>query len=136
MKEDLIQLLQNHRSEAQGIYIPQDLNDYVAKLAQFARILTIYEENVLQGFIAYYRNDPDKKNAFLSMVLVCEKAQGKGLGKLLMDAAIRDVLQSGFENFALEVLKTNERAKRIYENYGFEVVDEKEKLFIMKMHLS
>ena len=44
---------------------------------------------------------------------------GKGLGKPLLDAAVRTLAKQGFQNVLLWVLENNHRARAFYEKAGF-----------------
>lgn len=44
---------------------------------------------------------------------------GKGYGRLLLDAVVRELGQLGFHNVFLRVLEENTRARRFYEKADF-----------------
>jgi len=46
---------------------------------------------------------------------------GRGVGGMLMDAAINTAQSAGYKQIELEVASDNERAIRLYERFGFEV---------------
>ena len=50
-------------------------------------------------------------------IYVLQEAQGLGIGRKMMDAAIKAL--SGYNTVALWVLKGNEKAIGFYEHYGF-----------------
>ena len=45
--------------------------------------------------------------------------QGRGIGRMLMDEALRHLRLAGAERVFLQVWEENERAVRLYESYGF-----------------
>ena len=46
---------------------------------------------------------------------------GRGIGSMLMDAAVQTAQSAGYAQIELEVAADNERAIRLYERFGFEV---------------
>lgn len=52
---------------------------------------------------------------------VAPTAQGSGLGRVLVTAAVEEARQRGYRKVALRVLAPNTPARRIYEACGFEV---------------
>ena len=44
---------------------------------------------------------------------------GCGVGKAIMDKAVEDIFNNGFEKAYLWVFERNKRARRFYEKYGF-----------------
>ena len=52
-------------------------------------------------------------------IAVDPEHRGKGFSKLLMDAALADVIQRGAETVLLEVRASNAAAIGLYEKYGF-----------------
>jgi GNAT superfamily N-acetyltransferase len=53
-------------------------------------------------------------------VYVLPEYWGEGAGRLLMEAALRRLRESGYEEVVLWVLATNERARRFYEAAGWQ----------------
>lgn len=134
MIDDLKELILKHNSLAEGIYIPYNVDEYIVKIKNNAVINTYYIENSLKGFIAYYINDP-QKNAFLTMLLIDKSYQGKKIGKLFLESAIRDLKNRQFNSFALEVLKNNYKAISLYEQLGFKTEIDRGNLWLMRLNL-
>lgn len=135
MKQELIQILNDHNSKGDGIYIPTDIEKYVEKLLNNATIVPYIENNSIQAFIAYYKNDHLLENSFLTMLLVSKKVQGKGLGRMLLELSIKDVENNGFKKYKLEVLKDNAKAKALYEKYGFVITENRGEIWLMEKTL-
>lgn len=136
MKEDILKLLKANNRAEDGIYIPQDLENYVDKIIQFSKIIAIYENGMFQGFISYYKNDPNKKIGFLSMLFIDKAFQSYGTGSILLKTAIEDLKKNLFTIYKLEVLKTNETAFKLYTKFGFKVIEEKKELLLMELQLN
>jgi ribosomal protein S18 acetylase RimI-like enzyme len=59
----------------------------------------------------------------LESLAVSETERGKGTGKKLLDATIEHARMKGFSRIRLEVVETNNGAKRLYEKFGFKEVN-------------
>ena len=46
---------------------------------------------------------------------------GRGVGGILMEAAIQTAMSAGYKQIELEVAADNARAIRLYERFGFEI---------------
>ena len=53
-------------------------------------------------------------------ISIKEKAGGLGLGKLLMEKALEQAKENGFEQVELGVFEDNPRARHLYEKLGFQ----------------
>ncbi len=59
-------------------------------------------------------------SAHLEAIAVSEKAEGKGVGKALLEAAEAGARERGALSMSLHVFATNARARRIYERADFD----------------
>ena len=73
----------------------------------------VYEESKVIGYCAYFNNE-------IRALYVLPGHRGRGIGKQMFEFMLNEII----ENPILFVAKTNNHAKKIYEKYGFEVVDE------------
>ena len=135
MKEDILKLLDANNRKEDGIYIPQELDNYVNKLIKNSRIIAVQENGEFQGFISYYKNDPENKLGYLSMLLINKESQSYGTGSFLLKTAIEDLKKELFSVFQLEVLKTNVKAINLYRKFGFKVIKENGDLLLMELEL-
>ena len=79
--------------------------------------LYVYEEDgIVKGYIDWWIT---YEQAQLANIAVARDSWGKGIGWQLLEFCIRNAVESGCENLSLEVRVSNERAKRLYERYGF-----------------
>jgi len=62
------------------------------------------------------------REAYFGMV-VLDRFQGQGIGKMFLEECIKDVLRKGLRRINLEVCKENRRAIHLYKSVGFRVVD-------------
>jgi len=81
------------------------------------------EAGVALGFIHVRENRDEiseEMRGTIPLLAVCEKAQGRGIGKLLMQAAEDWTKAQGLRLLHLEVFAANKHAKDFYQNLGFE----------------
>ena len=123
MREELIGLLQDLNEESKGSLIQTGIESYVDKIIENASIITIYKNKQLQAFIAFYDNDVQKENAFLTMLAVKKETGNMGYGKMLLELSIKELTKTGFRKYGLEVNNENYRAINLYKKYGFEEVN-------------
>ncbi|MGB4205607.1 MAG: GNAT family N-acetyltransferase [Bacteroidales bacterium] len=135
MKDELIKLLSSHNSADNGIFIPVKLEDYVEKIIENAQIISLSEKGRVIAFIAYYNNDLNKKDAYLTMILVDKEYQSRGIGRNLLEFALKDLKKMKFESFKLEVLKSNQKAISFYKLYGFSIIEDRGDLLLMEMKI-
>ena len=136
MKEQLYSLLRENNSKNQGINILIPLQQYVEKICLHSTIIPYHVSNEMKGVVSYYNNDNEGEKAFLTLLLIKEDYQGKGLGKFLLEISIKDLKGKGFKYFSLEVLKNNIRAIKLYEAYGFEKKEDRGELWLMEKKLT
>lgn len=132
MKEQLISLLSKNNSKERGIFIPISVEEYVSKITKYSTIIPYIQQGEIVAFISYYNNDAAKENSFLTMLLVSEQCQGRGIGKSLIELSLRDVEKAGFKNYSLEVLKSNSNAIALYKSYGFNIKEDKGEIWVME----
>ena len=84
------------------------------------------EDGIINGFALYYIRYSTWKGCrmYLEDILVTEKARGRGLGKLLMDALIDEATERKFHGITWQVLNWNEPALNFYRKYNAHLDDE------------
>jgi ribosomal protein S18 acetylase RimI-like enzyme len=63
---------------------------------------------------------------------VAEEFRRRGVGRALLDAAIREATARGARRLTLRVLAPNEPARRLYESAGFVVEGVQRELFLLE----
>lgn len=116
MKNEIIKLINKYQEE---LLIPIPLDIYVEKISSNANIINFYESKLI-AFIAFYCNDINNRVGFITMILVDKEFQKKGIGQLLLDAAINRLQYSEFSVCELKVLKSNRKAIDFYKRNMFE----------------
>lgn len=67
--------------------------------------------------------------ADVQTMAVTEQARGRGYGKLLLTALIREAQTRGAEHMFLEVREDNPVAVRLYEAHGFQTIGRRERYY-------
>ncbi|MBP5325810.1 MAG: ribosomal protein S18-alanine N-acetyltransferase [Pseudobutyrivibrio sp.] len=99
---------------------PWSLDSYKEALdSDHAFIMVADEAGVCVGFAVFYLTAPESE---LPDIVVSESYRGRGIGKLLLDASIRQLSLRGVDTVFLEVRVSNERARTLYEKMGFEEI--------------
>lgn len=83
--------------------------------------LVLIEDDTFIGTSSYCKSrfsDFEDFGEIVSIYLL-PQYMGKGYGKYLLDAAVRELAQLGFHDIFLWVLEDNLRARRFYEKAGF-----------------
>lgn len=79
------------------------------------------EDDVL-GYVEVQRLPPERCKHVANLAIgVRPGAQGRGLGKALMEAAVRHAVRTDIERLQLYVRADNPRAVGLYRAFGFEV---------------
>ncbi|MEH7746198.1 GNAT family N-acetyltransferase [Neobacillus drentensis] len=74
---------------------------------------------VLNGF----RVIDGQKTSWNGGTGIATEYRGKGVSKMLMEAALNVYAEEGVEVATLEAIKENERAIRLYQRFGYEITD-------------
>ena len=76
-------------------------------------------DGAVEGFALYYIRYSTWKGQrlYLEDLIVTEKMRGKGLGKMLFDALIRETKEKQFSGMVWQVLDWNEPAINFYKKY-------------------
>lgn len=91
-------------------------------------LILVYEEGgEIVGYCGVRRENLRKNRHCSSLVIgVLEAFRGKGIGKQLLDATIRNAATAGIKRIELTVVSENTDAIRLYEKTGFRVEGERE----------
>ena len=73
------------------------------------------------GCVAYYRTD--EQTCELKRLFVRPAFHRRGLGRALMDRAINDSTNAGYETMILDTLKRLEGAQELYDQLGFSEIE-------------
>ena len=99
----------------------KDIVNLSEKIAKRAIVISARKEDKVVGFIAYYRNDDVNRIAYITLIVVHPKFRENGIGKVLLQSAIKDCLNKDYKIIRLEVDNANYNAIKLYQNIGFQI---------------
>lgn len=109
-----------------------DLKTYSEKLSNNSRQICYYIEDELIGMWVLYVNDLKDKTAFIPIICVLEQYHKRGIGGKLYKEAAKYVKKMGFNSFMLEVYRSDDRARAIYQSFGFKIIEKRKDKLILK----
>lgn len=115
--------------------------ELLAKISEKGNVIYAYNEErcgfqkEAMGYCAFYANDAEHGNAYISLLAVRPEYQHMQIGARLLQAACERMQLSGMKYCLLEVRKSNEAAQRFYEKIGFEKIEERGDKYLMKCGL-
>ena len=104
------------------MYSTASLQKSLAKGHQF---LLLKEDNTALGFASYEHNYLDKNVTRLHKLYMLPESQGKGAGRMLIEAIEKLAKENGSDAISLNVNKFN-NAFSFYKKAGYEVVGEED----------
>lgn len=129
-------MIRAEQAQQNGGFISQvDLDGYLQKLKENAEFVTHFSSVDLSAFVAFYCNDPEGENAFITLVLTNPEFRGYGLASSLLKAVLDIVKRRGVSFCGLEVKKNNAAAISVYKKAGFVISEDREDSFLMKVRL-
>lgn len=96
-----------------------DFDIYFRKIDKYASFEKYYVDGNLAGITAYYCNNLESKEAFITLVLVANNFRGLGIAQKLMKNVISAVKLKGFIKCSLEVSLKNSQVIRLYEKLNY-----------------
>lgn len=111
----------------------ENKKELIIKIANNAFIIYAHNNNIL-GYIAFYANDKNTKEAYITLIAVKPGKQNNGIGTNLINECIYTSRKHGMKKLALKVDKDNENAIKFYESNGFMFCgeDDETKQYLMK----
>jgi ribosomal-protein-alanine N-acetyltransferase len=80
-------------------------------------------EGEVLGYSIGALNQKHRDEGWILRLRVHDRWQGRGIGRLLLDQAVRSLAEAGAMRMLLSVSPDNIRAVRLYRNSGFSVVE-------------
>ena len=93
--------------------------EYEIKENSFAKLLIIEENEELIGYIDYWIIFDQ---ATINKICIKEKYRRQGLAQKLLDMCFEDIKENECMVITLEVRKSNEKAIKLYQKNGFDIV--------------
>lgn len=103
------------------IYSDESLINQIQKHEQLFYIA--YEETSVLAFLAIEHNYKDEAVTRIHKIYILPEAQGKGIGKLLIDAVQKFAYENNSTSLSLNVNRFN-KALAFYQKLGFEIIAE------------
>ncbi|TDX87030.1 GNAT family N-acetyltransferase [Epilithonimonas xixisoli] len=100
---------------------------------KYGNCFKILSEGQMAGYIIlvkYFSFEFGGEILFLDELFIKSDFQGKSLGKKALEFVKNYSVENGFKVVLLEIENHNEKAKKLYENYGFQ--NHKRSLMILK----
>lgn len=110
--------------------------DFYSKVFDKDTILLAEEDGQIVGYIQYgdvtlKMEGMTKKDQELQRLYVLASHQGKGIGKSLINAAMKDPRLKKASKIYLDVWEENRGAQKLYKSYGFEEIGKIDEDIIM-----
>lgn len=96
-----------------------NIKKYLLKIDKFSVFEKYYIENNLAGFVSFYCNNEETKEAFITLVLVDKNYRGMSIAQKLIIEVIDIIKEKGFLKCTLEVKADNLNAIKLYSKIGF-----------------
>ena len=107
-----------------------NIDDYSRKLSDNAYFEVAENNSNIDGIIAFYEN---KSEIYIPYVCVSVFKRRMGIADALLNS-VCNYASLVCKPISLEVRVSNIRAIRLYEKFGFKIMNEKESKFYMKRH--
>ena len=134
-KEEVLRLLNRFDDSSDApLHEGLDFDSYSEKLNEYARFVIAYEKEAQMGFIAYYLND-EGKFGYVPQVVVHRDGRHQGIGHKMFGALYEVLKDKAFHALKLEVLKSNQNARRFYEREGFGVIEDHSERILLEKSL-
>lgn len=132
--QDEILKIVNEENQCQcGLFLNIDKDEYFEKLSSKAELLVHLGTKEVLGFVYFYCNAPDKNSSYISLIATQKAARSQGIGSGLLDYVLAISRNRNFSYCSLEVSKSNISAQRFYKKKGFEIIEEREERFLMRL---
>lgn len=129
-------LIRSTNGELENLIGGKSLNEYVEKILSLAEINLWASSGNLEAIVATYANDPERNDAFITLVAVSPQHRKKGLAKSLITATLSNLSTRGFKRCSLEVRNSNTDAINLYHAIGFRDSDPVGEMLKMSIELS
>jgi len=106
--------------------VASEMADFMGRMDHdLNQIWTATMSDQLVGTISIDGQDLGSDTAHLRWFIVADQVRGKGVGRRLIKAAMHFVDQGGLAQTRLWTFSGLDAARRLYEDHGFELVDQK-----------
>ena len=111
-----------------------DMQAYSKKIRARAQTFEAWSAGTLVGLVAAYMN-PAKRNCYITSVSVIETFSSRGIARRLIAACLKHAKASGLDFTSLEVGEQNHAAQRVYKDFEFRTIKNRDGVLLMKCRL-
>lgn len=97
----------------------QNFEELIDKIGCNANVISACINGQVAGYCAYYMNDFESQEAYITLIAVDEDFQANHLGTIMLDYIKAVAVINGFICITLEVHDNNVRAIRFYEHNNY-----------------
>lgn len=97
----------------------QNFEDFIDKISCNANVISACLNGHVAGYCAYYMNDFESREAYITLIAVDKEFQADHLGTIMLDYIKAVAVINGFIGIRLEGHDNNVRAIRFYEHNNF-----------------
>lgn len=131
----------SHLRRCDAVFVPRlsarvNLIEYSQKIFENATTFEAWTGDILQGLVAVYIGKRDSSTAYITNVSVVGDFAGQGVASSLMTRCIKWAEQNSICEVFLEVFTKNASALKLYEKFGFGIIEEKDSVMKMKRCLN
>lgn len=112
------------------------LIDYAKKTVKYGNVFVVYNGEKPAALIAFYNNDLQSKNAFVTLVGVKSEYRRRHLGTQLLALCENDAKNAGMKTISLEVRKEKDGAIAFYSDNGYKEYKRSNEAVFMKKDLN
>jgi ribosomal protein S18 acetylase RimI-like enzyme len=106
--------------------VAEGLSDFLNQFDERRDLfLTAWADNRMVGSISVQHDDKNEESAQIRWVILSEEAQGKGVGKTMMERAMEFIKKAGYRHARLGTFRGLNAARSLYERHGFKLIQER-----------
>lgn len=107
-----------------------NLEEYSKKIIRNADVFLAFDSESIVGIVVGYNNDKELKISNMSILVVLNEYQGKGIAKKLVNNFLDLAKNKKMEKVKLSTVDT--RALKLYESLNFKIVREENKVYYLE----
>ena len=97
----------------------QNFEDLIDKISRNANVISVCINGQVAGYCAYYMNNFESREVYITLIAVDENFQANHLGTIMLNYIKAVAVINGFIGIRLEVHDNNVKAIRFYEHNNF-----------------
>ena len=110
-----------------------NLEEYSKKIIRNADVFLAFDSESIVGIVVGYNNDKELKISNMSILVVLNEYQGKGIAKKLVNNFLDLAKNKKMEKVKLSTVDA--RALKLYESLNFKIVREENEVYYLELKL-